>query len=648
MEHNTVLERRKSSPLTPYKAEVWERELKEAGLLTRFAKIPEGIRFDFNLNFPKILHNQLPPNKISTSTYKDQFNASIQKEIQTSRYIEPGKPGKFRLIQNFSFPHSFDPLYPNPSINSHINSNDFPTTWGKFSVVYLLISRLPPGSEAATRDVAEAYRTIPLHPSQWPAAVVRTSDTEFCVDTCTVFGATPSAGAYGHIADAGAEILRKRGIGPLDKWVDDHIFFRIRKEFRNEYNQKRAEWHQDLAKRGMHQTGSRLWYGGRIFDNGSIEEFSEDCSQPILDLSNNSPRSEHDLLFCHNLQDIDDASSDLGILWQLAKDQPFASSTIYIGFLWDLDRHIVSLSQPKVDKYLMAIHTWRKKPIHVLQEVLELYGKLMHACAAVTRGRAYLTSLERTISVLRLKPLLPQCPDKDVLHDLDWWSELLQSGGVSRPIRPPAQFSRPNAFSDASSSIGIGIVIGDRWRAWRLVPGWQTAENGKRDIGWAEAIGFELLVRTLAALPNISEHVIVYGDNTGVVEGWWRGSHRNKAVNAVFKRIHEFIFNLPRCFEIRTEYVVSESNPADEPSRGIYGPEHLLLPLVPIPNEIRNLVIDATSPLTPTELRLFRNGQYSVPAAKIINRTLMRQQAFERDRASRAEEDKIIFNAISQ
>jgi len=259
----------------------------------------------------------------------------------------------------------------------------------------------------------------------------------------------------------------------------------------------------------------------------------------------------------------------------------------------------------------------------VLQEVLELYGKLMHACAAIMRGRAYLTSLERTIAVFHIKPLLPQRPDKEVKHDLNWWSETLQSGGVSRPIRPPAQFARPNAFSDASSGIGIGIVIRERWCAWRLVPGWRNADGGKRDIGWAEAIGFELLVHTLSALPSTSDHLIVYGDNTGVVEGWWKGSHKNKAVNSVFKQIHDFIHHLPRHLEIHTEYVASKANPADSPSRGIYGPEHLLLPPINIPKDIRHLVIDATSPLTPTELRLFRNGHYTTPAAKVINRTLL-------------------------
>jgi hypothetical protein len=184
-------------------------------------------------------------------------------------------------------------------------------------------------------------------------------------------------------------------------------------------------------------------------------------------------------------------------------------------------------------------------------------------------------------------------------------------------------FSIPLAYSDASSGIGIGIIINDKWRAWRLVPGWQTADSGKQDITWAEAIGFNLLVHTLATLPNVGENIIVYGDNTSVVEGWWKGSHRNRAVNEFFKQIHVFTHSLSRPLEIRTEYVTSKSNPADKPSRGIYGEKHLLLPPTHIPDEIRHLVIDAMNPLTPTELCLFHNGQYTAPAAKIINRTLV-------------------------
>jgi hypothetical protein len=46
-------------------------------------------------------------------------------------------------------------------------------------------------------------------------------------------------------------------------------------------------------------------------------------------------------------------------------------------------------------------------------------------------------------------------------------------------------------------------------------------------------------------------------------------------------------------------------NPADGPSRGLYSPEHLLLPPTVIPEDARDLIVDASAPLTPSELRLF-------------------------------------------
>jgi hypothetical protein len=254
MELLAALEHREHATPTPYKAEAWEYHLRASGLLHRFACIPSGLQFGFILNFPCIYRTQSPANKNSIELYSQEFMDSVQKEVSKGRYLgpfllasmksiigpfqssplsiipKPGRPGKFQLIQNFLFPLSPSPSFPNPSINSYINADDFPTTWGKFSVVYLLISHLPPGSEAATRDVTEAYRTVPLHKSQWPAAVVKILDSLGCIDTSTAFRTTPSAGAYGHIADAGCELMRSHGFGPIEKWVDDHVFFRVRRE----------------------------------------------------------------------------------------------------------------------------------------------------------------------------------------------------------------------------------------------------------------------------------------------------------------------------------------------------------------------------------------------------------------------------------
>ena len=55
----------------------------------------------------------------------------------------------------------------------------------------------------------------------WDVMVV----TLGCIDTNLDFGSTPAAGVYGHISDVCCEIFRHNGIGPVNKWVDDHIFF---------------------------------------------------------------------------------------------------------------------------------------------------------------------------------------------------------------------------------------------------------------------------------------------------------------------------------------------------------------------------------------------------------------------------------------
>lgn len=208
MERNIARALRNHRTRTPYIADVWELELRCAGLLERFHKIPAGIKHGFLIDFPIIASVQSPPNKDSFNSHLGHFKTILIKEIDKGRYLgpfpledieaalgpfqtsplsiipKPGRPGKFRLIQNFSFPLAPSAQFPNYSINAYINAEDFPTAWGKFSVIFSLIAQLPPGSEAATRDVAEAYRTIPLHESQWPAAVVRISDTHGCIDTC--------------------------------------------------------------------------------------------------------------------------------------------------------------------------------------------------------------------------------------------------------------------------------------------------------------------------------------------------------------------------------------------------------------------------------------------------------------------------------
>ena len=626
MELTGVLEHRKIKALTPYHPKAWEDEFRKAGLSEKYSHIITGLRYGFRIGLPLINNTQSPPNKDSVVEFAVEFNRIVQNEIQKGRYLGPisrrnmetligpfqsspfsiipklGRVDKYRNIQNYSFPSSTSDKFPNSSINSQVDSDLFPTTWGTFAVVALLIHRLPPGSQLATRDVAEAYRTIPLHHSQWLSTVVRVGDDAFAIDTALAFGSGPSAGTYGAVRNAASDILRFQGIGPISSWVDDHLFFRIPCSSLPEYNKKRRTWNADIISRGEHQEGGRIWFGGRRFKDGTLEEFDEDCTFPCKDLSASSDRPAEDRSYAYNFDDIDAASRLLWIPWEVSKDRPFASSTTYISFDWNIETNRVSLADSKKEKYLAATENWFSQTSHTLEEVEKLYGKLLHACLVRPSGRAYLTELERMLGLFHDSPLVPRSSPRELRKDLEWWVNELRQPILSTTIPQPVSLYDTDAFSDASSEFGIAITIGDKWRAWRLIPGWKTLD-GQRDIGWAEAIAFECLVRYLANTHSEKQHFLVHGDNRGVVEGWWNGRSRSRPINEVFKRLHEFSRVSAVGSSFHTVYVGSKFNPADAPSRGIYLPESLLLPPTQLPPELNRFIIDSQSPFTAIELR---------------------------------------------
>ncbi|PPQ81825.1 hypothetical protein CVT24_005483 [Panaeolus cyanescens] len=546
MELRHALELRRSKPVTPYHADAWERRLREAGLVEAYKDVPAGLRQGFWAGIPQIHQVFTPPNKSSIIDHGEAFQKIMDTEFSKERYIGPvsrqeaesllgpfqssplhiipkaGRAGRFRLIQNLSYPHkpSRSPEGREiKSINSQISSESFPCTWGTFETVSLTISRLPPGSQAAVRDIKEAYRTIPLHPSQWPGIVVRINEEDFAIDTQDCFGLGSGAGVFGRVADAGAQLVRRSGMGPLSKWVDDYIFFRIRRLLLDSYNRQRKECAREIqAEGGQLQDGGRLWFRGKQQPDGQVEEFDEDVTAILRDLSGSSPRSTEDQLFAYNMDDVDRLFEELGIEVEKEKDTHFQNVVPYLGFLWDLEQKTVTLQPKKGEKYLSAIKEWNGRQSHSLEDVQKLYGKLLHTANVIPKGRAYLTSLEAFMALFDNKPHSVRKPPKHAASDLQWWAARLREA-PSRSLARTTEVRNLQAFSDASSETGIGITIGHRWRAWRLLPGWKAQ---KRDIGWAEAVGFLLLVQTIVHLGSEAwakgDCIQVFGDNRGVVE----------------------------------------------------------------------------------------------------------------------------------
>jgi len=606
-----VLELRKSQALTPYRIEAWISFLHHCNLFVKYPNLVSSLRLGFDAGIRPIHSTYAPPNSPTLHLHPEAYRDMVSNEFRKGRYIgpctrqevealigpfqssplswvpKPGKPGKYRAVHNFSFPHTPTPDV--ASINSTIDADMYPCTWGTFATVCFTIFNLPPGSQAAIRDVAEAYRTIPIVADQWPGLVVKLlNEDEFAINICDNFGLTSAGGIYGELGDATLDIFRAQGIGPSSKWVDDHIFFRIRREHLTTYNLMRQGWHQTIMLNGgRHQSGSRFWYQGENLPNGSPAEFDEDAACPLADHSSHSNRSYLDSAFTYCDLDIDNISGQLGIPWEPSKTIPFSSAVPYLGFDWNLAERTVAISDNKKAKYRSAIREWLPRLTHDLEEAQKLYGKLLHASLILPAGRAYLTTLESLMASFSENPFVPHHAPRHTIADLSWWFHALDSPRVSRSIPGPAFVTDRDAFSDASSGFGIGIVISNRWRAWRLVPGWKA--DG-RDIRWAEAVGFELLARTLCAESKPGQHFRVFGDNKGVVEGWWRGRSRNWETNKVFRRVHN-LADTHQCLFI-TRYVASRENPADGPSRGRYPPVDCLLPAVSIPADLRQYIVD--------------------------------------------------------
>ena len=221
---------RRLNPRTPLNLDLWDEALQAVGLTSKYHLIPMSLKCCTHTGIPIIKHTFTPPNKDSTEVLNTIFHKIIQVEFTKGRYIGPfsheefkheispfqssplllvpksGKPGKYCLIQNLLFPHS---NIPTPSINSYLNSNNFPCTWGTFRTIATLIRGLPSGAQVAICDIAESYQIIPLHESQWPGIVVCLTNNleQFALNTCNSFGCTTAGGLFGFFGDALADIL---------------------------------------------------------------------------------------------------------------------------------------------------------------------------------------------------------------------------------------------------------------------------------------------------------------------------------------------------------------------------------------------------------------------------------------------------------
>jgi hypothetical protein len=457
--------------------------------------------------------------------HSDAVDRHISKELEAGQISGPfelhdlqQRIGNFRTSPLGAIPKGDDDIRvihdlsfgepEHPSVNDDINPDAFPSDWGSFSDEVIIVTDAAPGSQGATLDVDAAFRRCPVRPDQQQYFVIQWRG-KFYVDHCVAFGGASACGVFGRVADAFAAICRRRGYGPVKKWVDDFAFIR-----------------------------------------------SPVPAQSLGD----------DPQFTYSLQDIIDLGARLGWPWKHSKTCPFDPVFHYLGFRWSLhEPRTVSIPDKKRLKYLARLAPWSSEVTFTRKEAEQVHGTLVHCSLAVPDGRSHLVAISRFASSFERAPRFSRRhPPASVIKDIEFWRDTLAKEFCGSTLQRPPPPVSTEFFVDASTSWGVGVVFDGAWEGWRFRPGWKT--DG-RDIGWAEMVAIELGLRTAIAAGAHDVHFVIKSDNMGVIGALGSGRSRNLQQNRVLQRI----MTLMRAHGIWTtsEYVPSSSNVADRPSRGL-------------------------------------------------------------------------------
>lgn len=184
-------------------------------------------------------------------------------------------------------------------------------------------------------------------------------------------------------------------------------------------------------------------------------------------------------------------TSAAGVPWSVPKTRTFASRQRFTGFDWDLANLTVSMPEEKRRACLDLLATWAVPEVQVtMKEAAALHGKLVHMSIIFRLIRPFTRSIAGFAASFRSSRAQLR-PPKSLLVDLRWIDMLLRELPNELPLLPsePADIGW---WGDASSSFGIGIVVGRFWAVWRYTPGVSVGPRKQYDIGWAEALAVEL------------------------------------------------------------------------------------------------------------------------------------------------------------
>jgi hypothetical protein len=268
-------------------------------------------------------------------------------------------------------------------------------------------------------------------------------------------------------------------------------------------------------------------------------------------------------------EDFMNLTARAGVPWSQKKLRRLASTQRYIGFDWDLKNKVVSLPPEKMLSIGDLLKTWASPGASFSErEAASLHGKLVHCSSILRLIRPFLRSIARFSQSFRSSRAKLH-PSQDMLADISWIRFLLPILPSSVPLASPSPVDL-GWWGDASTSFGIGIVLGKFWAVGKWAPGFQVGPHQTFTIGWAEAVAVELALRLALQLDlfigRANHSFLVRSDNEGVVTVLSKGRSRCRETNRILKQV--YLLQARSNILLHPVHVPSKLNIADALSRG--------------------------------------------------------------------------------
>ena len=136
---------------------------------------------------------------------------------------EKKNTGKYRLLHNLSYP------YDDRSVNFNISHENSTVKYAKIHNAILQIQSCSPKAFLAKSDISDAFRIVPLHPSQYHLTGFYWHG--YYYDRCLPMGCSSSCQIFEEVANALKWILEyKLGVKSVIKILDDFLFINNSKQ----------------------------------------------------------------------------------------------------------------------------------------------------------------------------------------------------------------------------------------------------------------------------------------------------------------------------------------------------------------------------------------------------------------------------------